>query len=50
MQMQGMGGGMGGAPSAPADTRTPREKYATELAQIKEMGFSDEETILQMLE
>ena len=25
-------GGMGGAGGAPADTRTPREKYATELA------------------
>lgn len=51
--MGGMGGfgGMGGMPSvnASADSRPPREKYATELAQIKEMGFNDEETILQML-
>lgn len=48
--MQQMMGGAGGFPSAPADTRTPREKYATQLAQIKEMGFLDEEVILQMLE
>lgn len=49
--MGGGMGGMGGMPSvnATADTRPPREKYATELAQIKEMGFNDEETILQIL-
>ena len=48
-QMQAMMGG-GGVPQAnPSDTRPPREKYATELAQIKEMGFNDEEVILQML-
>jgi len=46
--MQGMGG-FGGA-QAPADTRTPREKYAAQLQQIKDMGFTDEETILAMLE
>ena len=46
-QMQGMGG-MGGMPQA--DSRPPREKYASELAQIKEMGFTDEETILNMLQ
>ena len=34
----------------PADTRPPREKYANELVQIKEMGFTDEETILKMLQ
>ena len=47
----GMGGmgGMGGF-GAPADTRPPREKYATQLQQIKDMGFTDEETILAMLE
>ena len=65
MQMQGMGGmggpGMGGmgAPGmgSPAmggmggfDARPPREKYASQLTQIKEMGFTDEETILRMLE
>jgi|DEB19_MinimDraft_2_1074335.scaffolds.fasta_scaffold22663_3 hypothetical protein len=60
MQMQGMGGmggpGMGGLGS-PAmggmggfDARPPREKYASQLTQIKEMGFTDEETILRMLE
>lgn len=51
MQMQGMGGGMGGMGGMPqADSRPPREKYASELAQIKEMGFTDEETILNMLQ
>lgn len=55
MMMQGMGGmpggmgGYGGMPQAQPDTRTPREKYATQLAQVKEMGFLDEETILQVL-
>jgi ubiquilin len=40
----------GGAnPTAPADTRPPRERFATQLQQIKEMGFHDEETILQIL-
>ena len=62
--MGGGMGGMGGASTtgttgtaattattAPtADTRTSREKYANELAQIKEMGFNDEDTILQILE
>jgi len=52
MQMQGGGmgggmGGMGGMPSAaPTDSRPPRERFANELTQIKEMGFNDEETIL----
>ncbi len=52
--MGGMGGfnpllfGGGGAP-AQADTRPPRERFATQLQQIKEMGFHDEETILQIL-
>ena len=47
----GMGGGFGGVPQAnvQVDTRPPREKYATQLAQVKEMGFLDEETILQVL-
>lgn len=48
MQQMWGGGGMG-QPAAQQDTRPPREKYATELAQIKEMGFHDEETVLQML-
>ena len=49
MAMQGMGGagGMGGAPS---DGRPARERYANELNQLKEMGFTDEDTNLQMLE
>ena len=47
--MPGMFGGAGGAGGAPADTRPPRERFATQLQQIKEMGFVDEETILQIL-
>jgi len=39
--MQAMMGG-----NAPADTRPPREKYADQLVQIKEMGFNDEDAIL----
>ena len=44
-------GGMGGQPAASQqqDTRTPREKYAKEIEQLKEMGFLDEETIIQVL-
>lgn len=42
-------GGMGGMPQA-QDNKPPREKYATQLAQIKEMGFIDEEVILQVLQ
>ena len=51
-QMMGGGaaGGMPGFGAAPVDARPPREKYATQLSQIKEMGFLDEEVILQMLE
>ena len=51
MMQQMMGGaGMGGANAgASNDTRPPREKYASELAQIKEMGFIDEEKVLAML-
>lgn len=44
------GGGFPAFNAAPADTRPSREKYATQLVQIKEMGFLDEEVILQMLE
>ena len=54
MQMQGMGGagGAGGAGGfgAPADTRPAAERYASELTQLKEMGFTDEATNLQILE
>jgi ubiquilin len=51
-QMEAMMGGNPGAgagASATADSRPPREKYASELTQIKEMGFADEELILQEL-
>ena len=40
----GMGGGFGGG--APTDSRPPRERYATELNQLKEMGFTNEDTNL----
>jgi hypothetical protein len=46
----GFGGAGAGAGGAPADTRPASEKYADQLKQIKDMGFSDEETILAMLE
>lgn len=54
MQMQGMGGGMGGmggmgggmGGAGGANAQPPRERFASELTQIKEMGFNDEETIL----
>jgi len=45
--MAAMGGA--GAP-AQTDARPPREKFATQLQQIKEMGFNDEDAILQILE
>ena len=38
-----------GAGGVPADVRPPRERFATQLQQVKEMGFTDEETILQIL-
>ena len=44
MQMQGMGGA--GAGAGANSSQPPRERFASELAQIKEMGFNDEETIL----
>ena len=51
-QMMGGAGGFPGAAAtqAPADTRPPREKYAEQLQQVKEMGFHDEEQILKALE
>ena len=56
MQMQGMGGAGGagagagaGFGGAPADTRPAAERYAAELVQLKEMGFTDEATNLQIL-
>jgi len=45
--LQAMMGGPGAGGNLPAaDTRPPREKYASQLAQIKEMGFNDEDAIL----
>ena len=49
-QMMGGAGAYGGVQQPVADNRTPREKYATQLQQIKEMGFNDEEVILQILQ
>ena len=46
----GGAGAVGGGSTAPADTRPLSEKYATQLAQIKEMGFVDEEKVLNMLD
>lgn len=58
--MGGMGGfdpammqammGNPGAAAAQNDPRPPREKYAEQLTQIKEMGFNDEDAILQILD
>lgn len=49
-QMEAMMGGANPGAGAPTtDSRPPREKYSSELAQVKEMGFNDEELILQML-
>ena len=45
-----MGGGSEISTGSSADTRPPREKYADQLSQIKEMGFNDEDAILQILE
>ena len=42
----GAGAAAGGVGGPAADTRPPREKYAEQLAQIKEMGFNDEDAIL----
>ena len=47
--MQAMMGGQGQQPPV-VDSRPPREKYAEQLVQIKEMGFHDEEGILAILE
>jgi hypothetical protein len=48
-QMQAMMGGGAGGAGAQADDKPPKEKYAAEIAQIKEMGFNDEEVICQAL-
>jgi ubiquilin len=49
-QMQAMMGGGAGGSAASTDTRPPKEKYAEQIAQIKEMGFNDEDAIAQILE
>lgn len=48
--MQGMGGAGGAGAGAPTDTRPPAERYAEQLTQLKEMGFTDEATNLQVLQ
>ena len=40
--MENMLRGMGlGTPQAPADTRPPEERYADQLRQLNDMGFTD---------
>jgi len=34
-------GGFGGAPPPPADTRSPEERFQTQLQQLQEMGFTN---------
>ncbi|KNC79403.1 hypothetical protein SARC_08203 [Sphaeroforma arctica JP610] len=41
-------GGMG-ASAAPADARPPAERFATQLTQLQDMGFYDEETNINAL-
>merc|ERR1712178_449585 len=41
-------GGTGGFPSA-ADTRTPEERFATQVQQLESMGFPDKHSNLQAL-
>ncbi len=36
-------------PAAPADTRPPAEKYATQLTKLENMGFTNRETNLEVL-
>ena len=42
--MQGLGGGGGGGslPGAPAPVQNPEEAYATQLQQLRDMGFYDQ--------
>jgi len=35
------GGGFGGAPAAPADTRSPEERFQVQLQQLQDMGFTN---------
>jgi len=55
--LPGMGGlpGVGGAPGAgseapPQDTRPPEERYATQLQQLREMGFTSDAYNLRALQ
>lgn len=47
--MPGGMGGMGGMPAAPADTRPPAERFASQLTQMREMGFTDDEQNIRAL-
>ena len=49
--MQGFGGGAGGeaAPTAPADTRAPEDRYAEQLRQLNDMGFYEFERNVEAL-
>ena len=50
MNMQGGAGGAGGMAGGQASTQAPAERYANELSQLKEMGFTDEAQNLQVLQ
>lgn len=43
----GAGGGLGGVPNIP--TVPPEERYATQLAQLQEMGFFDPQENIRAL-
>ena len=49
----GLGGGLGGAsarPAAPAaDTRPPEERFATQLQQLEQMGFTNKQNNIAAL-
>merc|ERR1712187_876879 len=47
----GMGSGMNGgiASPNPADTRSPEERFATQVQQLESMGFPDKHSNLQAL-
>ena len=46
----GGAGGMGAGTSSTASTQSPSERYANELNQLKEMGFTDEQQNLTVLQ
>jgi ubiquilin len=45
-------GGMGGAsaPAQPADTRPPEERFASQLTQMQDMGFTDQPQNIRALQ